>query len=91
MIKIFENFQIRNIYESIDKTLIDPYGEENWGDEKKDFSNSPGRCIDCGSRNLKYIDTDHGEDYTSYEYRCKDCGADGREIYLLIFNVNERI
>lgn len=67
MLKKFEQFNSN-----------DPYGEEIW-DEKEiqDYSHEAGRCINCGSYNLDYFDSEQDGMNFWYVYTCEDCGADG--------------
>ena len=75
--------------EPIDRSKIDPYNEEDWEDKKKDYSDSPGVCYNCGSDNLDYGDTEFFDNSIGYEYTCNVCNSDGMEVYDLTFVVNE--
>lgn len=77
MIKTFETFN-----------ELDPYGEENWNDEN--IPNRPGICVNCGSDNIDYQDTEHYDNQVIYEYFCEDCNTTGQEVYNEIFVTNER-
>lgn len=75
--------------EPIDKTKIDPWGEEDWDDKKITYSETPGCCYNCGSNNINYDSTEYYDNSIGYEYTCNDCNSSGVEVYDLTFVVNE--
>lgn len=81
--------KIKKFNENIDHKDIDPYGEENWGEEEKIIPNAPGVCHNCGSRNLDYGCSEVFDNQIAYEYDCDDCHFCGYEIYNLVFAGHE--
>jgi len=82
MIKKFESF--------VDE--LDPYGEENWGEEKLEpIRDEPGICRHCGSDNIIYHEDENYGHSIGYRYVCQECQTLGREIYNLDFIRNEII
>lgn len=77
--------------EPVDRSKIDPYGEENWNDNPNKYSDEPGVCVHCGSEQLDWRDQNmYGGDTMIYEYTCLDCDQDGQEVYSIEFVRNER-
>ncbi len=76
--------------EPVDRSKIDPYGEENWSDNPNKYSDRQGVCANCGSENIDWGDQDIFADEMHYEYYCLDCEERGEEIYSIEFLVNQR-
>lgn len=70
-----------------DKSLIDPYNEENWSDKPMTFDER-GRCVHCGSDNITFDDPLIGGNYMYYRYECNDCDRSGEEQYRVEFITN---
>lgn len=85
--KKFENFK-EDLIDKIDNPQ-DPYNEENWDEEIKDYTQSPGQCYNCGSQNISYGETETYDESVGYKYHCEECDSDGEELYSLHFIVNE--
>ena len=57
--------------------------------ENKYKSNMCGVCPVCGSRDLRWGDSDCNGDYIGYEYECGECHINGTEWYRLVFDGHE--
>ena len=75
----------------LDRSEIDPYGEENWSDNLNQYGDTQGVCVHCGSYQLNWGDQDVIEnEFMTFKYRCLDCNEDGQEVYSIEFVVNQR-
>lgn len=57
---------------------------------RKEEYNKEGVCYNCGSDDIEYMGSDSDWGVTVNQYLCNECGADGQEVWEVVFLANER-
>ncbi len=85
-----KNITIKRFNENIND--LDPFGEEIWGDldnePKENYPNVKGVCVNCGTDEIIYTDSENNGDHIYYGYVCGICNTTGEEVYEMVFVQN---